>query len=93
LNVVAYGALKWGLSDTIVSAGLWFAPTISFLDRMAICFLLVLLASAIATLGTPLREPVHRPVTDAVSLEPARFAAVAGVGVIILTVLLYLAFW
>ena len=93
LNVVAYGVLKWGGSDAIVSAGLWFAPTISFLDRMAICFLLVLLASAIATIVTPLREPVKLPVNDAISLEPSRFAAVAGVGVIILTVLLYLAFW
>jgi SSS family solute:Na+ symporter len=40
LNVVAYGALKRGVGDAIVSAGLWFAPCISFLDRMAICFLL-----------------------------------------------------
>jgi SSS family solute:Na+ symporter len=93
LNVVAYGALKWGLSDAIVSAGLWFAPTISFLDRMAICFLLVLLASGIATLLTPLREPVKLPVNSAISLEPSRFAAIAGVGVIILTGVLYLAFW
>ena len=93
LNVVAYGALKWGLSDAIVSAGLWFAPTISFLDRMAICFLLVLLASGIATLLTPLREPVKLPVNTAISLEPSRFAAIAGVGVIILTGVLYLAFW
>ena len=93
LNVVAYGALKWGVSDAIVSAGLWFAPTISFLDRMAICFLLVLLASGIATLLTPLREPVKLPVNSAISLEPSRFAAIAGVGVIILTGVLYLAFW
>ena len=93
LNVVAYGVLKWGGSDAIVSAGLWFAPTISFLDRMAICFLLVLLASGIATIVTPLREPVKLPVNDAISLEPSRFAAVAGVGVIILTAVLYLAFW
>jgi SSS family solute:Na+ symporter len=93
LNVVAYGVLKWGGSDAIVSAGLWFAPTISFLDRMAICFLLVLLASGIATLLTPLREPVKLPVNSAISLEPSRFAAIAGVGVIILTGVLYLAFW
>ena len=93
LNVVAYGVLKWGGSDAIVSAGLWFAPTISFLDRMAICFLLVLLASGIATLLTPLREPIKLPVNSAISLEPSRFAAVAGVGVIILTGVLYLAFW
>ncbi|MEN9469559.1 MAG: hypothetical protein RL630_1292 [Verrucomicrobiota bacterium] len=93
LNVIAYGALKWGGSAAIVSAGLWFAPTISFLDRMAICFLLVLLASGIATILTPLREPIKLPVNSAISLEPSRFAAIAGVGVIILTAVLYLAFW
>lgn len=93
LNAVAYGALKWGVGDAIVSAGLWFAPTISFLDRMAICFLLVLLASGIATLLHPLREPVKLPVNESMNLEPSRFAAVAGVGVVILTGILYLIFW
>ena len=93
LNVVAYGALKWGLGDAIVSAGLWFAPTISFLDRMAICFLLVMLASGIATLVHPLREPVKLPVNESMNLEPSRFAAVAGVGVVILTGILYMVFW
>ena len=93
LNVVAYGALKWGLGGAIVSAGLWFAPSISFLDRMAICFLLVLLASGIATLLHPLREPVKMPVNEAMSLVPSRLAAFAGVGVILLTIVLYVVFW
>ncbi len=93
LNVVGYGALKWGLGGAIVSAGLWFAPSISFLDRMAICFLLVLLASGIATLLHPLREPVKMPVNEAMSLVPSRLAAFAGVGVILLTIVLYVVFW
>lgn len=93
LNVAAYGALKWGLGDAIVSAGLWFAPTISFLDRMAICFLLVLLASGIATLLHPLREPVKLPVNESMNLEPSRFAAFAGAGVVVLTGILYMVFW
>jgi SSS family solute:Na+ symporter len=93
LNVIAYGALKWGVGDAIVSAGLWFAPSISFLDRMAICFLLVLLASGIATLLHPLREPVKMPVNEAMCLAPSRFAAFAGVGVILLTIVLYVVFW
>jgi SSS family solute:Na+ symporter len=93
LNVIAYGALKWGVGDAIVSAGLWFAPSISFLDRMAICFLLVLLASGIATLLNPLREPVKMPVNEAMCLAPSRFAAFAGVGVILLTIVLYVVFW
>ena len=93
LNVVAYGALKWGLGDAIVSAGLWFAPTISFLDRMAICFLLVLLASGVATLLNPLREPVKMPVNESMCLAPSRFAGFAGVVVIVLTAVLYAVFW
>ena len=93
LNVIAYGALKWGVGNAIVSAGLWFAPSISFLDRMAICFLLVLLASGIATLLHPLREPVKMPVNEAMCLAPSRFAAFAGIGVILLTIVLYVVFW
>jgi len=93
LNVVAYGALKWGLGDAIVSAGLWFAPTISFLDRMAICFLLVLLASGVATLLNPLREPVKMPVNEDMCLAPSRFAGFVGVLVIALTGVLYFIFW
>lgn len=93
LNVVAYGSLKWGLGDAIVSAGLWFAPAISFLDRMAICFLLVLLAAGIATLVTPLREPVVMPENKEMNLTPSRGAAWAGGGVLILTAVLYAIFW
>jgi len=93
LNAVAYGALKWGLGDAIVSAGLWFAPTISFLDRMAICFLLVMLASGIATLVHPLKEPAKLPVNESMPLEPSRLAAFGGVGVVILTAVLYVIFW
>jgi len=93
LNVVAYGMLKWGLGDAIVSAGWWFAPSISFLDRMAICFLFVLAASAVATLLHPLKEPAQLPVNEAISLQPSRLAAVAGAGVIAGTLLLYVFFW
>jgi SSS family solute:Na+ symporter len=93
LNAVSYGALKWGLGDRIVSAGLWFAPTISFLDRMAICFLLVLLASGIATLIHPLREPAKLPVNEAMCLKPSRTAAFGGIGVVVATLVLYVLFW
>ncbi|MFZ9932348.1 MAG: sodium:solute symporter family transporter [Chthoniobacterales bacterium] len=93
LNVVAYGALKWGLGDAIVSAGLWFAPTISFLDRMAICFLLVLFAAGLATLLTPLREPLVMPENKDMDLRPSRGAAWAGAAVLILTAVLYAVFW
>ena len=93
INVIAYGVLKWGLGERMVAAGLWFAPTISFLDRMGICFVLVLAASAIATLVHPLRTPVILPENKSMPLEPSRFAAVAGVGVVLATVALYVVFW
>jgi SSS family solute:Na+ symporter len=93
INVVAYGALKWGLGDAIVAAGWWFAPASSFLDRMGICFLLVMLAAGTATLIHPLREPVRLPVNQAMCLKPSRSAAFAGIGVIAATLLLYALFW
>lgn len=87
-NAVAYGALKWGLGDAIVSAGLWFAPSISFLDRMAICFFLVMLVSGVATLLHPLREPIQLPINRSIPLESFRIAAFGGAGAV-----LYVIFW
>lgn len=53
---------------------------VSFLDRMALCVLLVLAAAAMATILHPLRKPARLPVNEAMSLEPSRLAGVAGVG-------------
>ncbi len=93
LNAVLYGLIKWWLGDLLVEKGWWFAPSVSFLDRMAICFFVVMGAAFIATLVHPLKRPVEMPENKAMNLESSPLAKMAGIGVMILTVILYIIFW
>jgi SSS family solute:Na+ symporter len=80
LNAVLYGVFKETLD-------------VAFLDRMAICFGLVLLTLTVATYVRPLARPVTLPVHTGYDLTPSRGARLAGYGVCALTVLLYVVFW
>ena len=93
LNVFSYGAFKWYLGDLLVSKGWWYADQIAFLDRMAICFFIVLLAGVILTLVKPMKNPVVLPVNDEMELESSKGAKIVGVGVVIATIALYAVFW
>jgi solute:Na+ symporter, SSS family len=93
LNVAVYGILKMGLDDFIVRQGWWFAGSISFLDRMGISFLVIMAVLTACTLLHPLKEPVKLPVTTAIPLEPSRGALGWGLGVVAVTLLMYVIFW
>ncbi|WAJ71229.1 sodium:solute symporter family transporter [Catenovulum adriaticum] len=93
LNVVLYGSIKWVFGDMIVASGLWFSDEIAFLDRMALCFILVMLYCTIATLIKPLNKPIELPVNEAMDLESSKGAKIAGVAVVIMTIALYIQFW
>lgn len=93
VNAVAYGAFKWVIGPWMVSRGWWFSVEMAFLDRMAICFFLVVTCGLLVTLIHPLREPVKMPVNDQIALEPSSGARIGGIAVCVLTVLLYLLFW
>lgn len=93
LNAFLYGLLKWHLSAVIVDAGLWFSDEISFLDRMAICFFVVCIYCVIATAIKPLPEPVKMPENKDIDLTSSPLAKVCGIGVVILTGVLYVIFW
>jgi SSS family solute:Na+ symporter len=82
LNVVLYGALKW-----------FIAPDVPFLNRMAICFGVVMAALAIVTLVKPLAKPVVMPTTDLIALESSKSAKLWGGVVVVVTLLLYVIFW
>ncbi len=92
-NVVAYAAFKWLLGPWIVENGWWYSDSIAFLDRMALCFFIVVLLGIIITLAKPLPKPVDLPVNDQIALETSPIAKVVGIGVIVLTVVLYAVFW
>jgi solute:Na+ symporter, SSS family len=79
-NIVAYGALKLAV------------PELQFLNRMAVCFVLCLLVMAVITAVRPLAHPIEFKRQTAISLETSQGAKVAGVAVILLTVVLYVLF-
>lgn len=80
LNAVLYGVFKQTLD-------------VAFLDRMAICFGIVLAALTVATILRPLPQPVTLPVNANFDLTHSRGAKVWGLVVCGLTVLLYIIFW
>ena len=93
-NAAFYGLLKWKVGPWLVAKGWWYSDIeIAFLDRMGICLLLVGAMGVLATLITPLREPVKMPVTDKISLESSSLAKGLGVLVCLAAVMLYIVFW
>lgn len=81
LNPVLYGGLKI------------MAPQIAFLNRMAICFAVVLAVLTIMRLAMPMAKPVDLPVNDKINLESRSDVKIFGVVVVILTLGLYAIFW
>ncbi len=93
LNAVLYGSIKWFLGAKIVAAGLWFSDSISFLDRMAICFICVCIYCAVMTAVKPLEEPIRMPVNEDMDMTSSPAVKMMGYGVIGLTIILYIIFW
>ena len=93
LNVVSYAAFKWYLGDFIAKNGWWYSDQIAFLDRMAICFFIVMLAGIILTVVKPMKTPVELPENKEINLESSKGAKIVGVGVVLATIALYAVFW
>ena len=91
LNPVLYGILKWGGLTGI--GFLVSLSALSFLDRMAVCFFIVLLVLTIITFIRPLPKPVTLPVNEKMDVSISKSAKRYGYGVIVMTILLYVIFW
>ena len=93
LNVVLYAAIKWVVGPWLCASNMWFSNEISFLDRMGVCFIVIVIVGLLATALNPLKEPVILPVTDAISLESSKTAKIVGAFVIVAMIILYAMFW
>jgi len=93
LNVFSYGFFKWVGGPFLASKGWWYADQVAFLDRMAICFFIVLLAGFIITKLKPMDVPVVLPENKEIALESSTPAKICGIGVVIATLALYVVFW
>ena len=83
LNPILYGALKW----------MPMTQDIAFLNRMAICFFAVLIVLGIMTAVAPMAKPVDLPVNEKMDMTSKSSVKFFGIGVCVLTVLLYIIFW
>ena len=79
-NIVAYGAMKL------------IAPQVQFLNRMAICFVLCLAVMGVITAMMPLKESVKFEQRGTLDLQSSKGALVAGIAVVVLTLILYTIF-
>lgn len=77
-----YGALKW-----------FIASEMPFLNRMAVCFGVVMATLALVTLIKPMAKPVVLPTTDLIALESSKSAKIWGIVVVVCTLVLYAIFW
>jgi SSS family solute:Na+ symporter len=84
-NIVSYGGMYLLGKYKI-------GPEIQFLNRMAICFGLCLLIMAIITLVKPLAEPIEFRQKTNLNLRSSNGAKVAGIVVVVLTLILYVLF-
>ncbi len=81
VNPIAYGLLK------VV------APSLAFLDRMAVCFFFVIALMAFLTWLKPLEKAVELPTNTRIALESSAGAKKVGIAVVVVTVALYAIFW
>ncbi|MBC2602214.1 sodium:solute symporter family transporter [Puniceicoccus vermicola] len=93
LNVFAYGFFKWVGGPFLISRGWWYSDQMAFLDRMALCFFIVILAGIALTKWKPMKVPVVLPENEAIELKSSKPAMICGYAVIVATLALYLIFW
>ncbi len=81
LSVPVYGLLQWRFGD------------MAFLNRMAITFVIDLIAMGLITAVAPLPAPKVMPVREEFDMRPAKSVAWLGGVVIAITLVLYVIFW
>ena len=98
LNPVLYGIFKFSpqISQYLGVKNIGVLQTVatwSFLDRMALCFGLIMAVLTVMTLIRPLAQPVDLPVNPKMDMTTSRGAKAFGALVILLTIALYVVFW
>lgn len=95
LNPILYGLLKW--ADRIPGFGQTQAAKmmadLAFLNRMAVCFFVILAVLTVMRLAMPMPQPVQLPVNEKMNLESKSDVKIWGVLVTIATLALYVIFW
>jgi solute:Na+ symporter, SSS family len=95
LNPILYGFLLWAnkipvFGRTELAANL---AGLAFLNRMAICFFVILAVLTVMRLAMPMPQPVELPVNKSMNLHSTRDVKVWGILVTLATLSLYAIFW
>jgi SSS family solute:Na+ symporter len=93
VNAVSYAAFKWVLGPWLASRGWWFSAEMAFLDRMAVCFFIVVITGALLTKLDPLASPAVMPVNTSIALKDSPGAKTWGIITVVLCLTLYVLFW
>lgn len=95
LNPVLYGLFKFSPSIPVIKdiAIMQQVAAWSFLNRMALCFIIILIVLTIVTLLKPLAKPIELPVNTKMDMTPSKGTKLFGAIVIGLTVILYIVFF
>lgn len=95
LNPVLYGIFKFSTSIPVLK-DIELMQTIagwSFLNRMALCFGIIIATLTVITIVKPLKEPIVMPVNDKMDMTSSMGPKIFGLGVVILTIVLYVIFF
>jgi SSS family solute:Na+ symporter len=95
LNPLLYGLFKFS-PELLGDANPAFLAKVaewSFLNRMALCFGLIIAVLSVLTAVNPLKQPVDLPVNKDMNLDSSPGAKLFGLGVVIATIALYVIFW
>ena len=95
LNPILYGLFKFSPSlfgdatpGLLAAIARW-----SFLDRMALCFGIVVAVLSAMTIIHPLKTPIELPVNEKMDMQSSKGAKSCGIVVVVLTLILYAVFW
>lgn len=92
-GIAVYGGLKYiSTMPTLMEDPTMNLVIGNFLNRMGVTFVACLLVMAIATLTRPLSEPVEFKINTTIELHTSSNAKIAGLVVIVLTLILYVVF-
>lgn len=95
LNPVLYGVFKFSPSIPILK-NIGILQTVaawSFLNRMALCFVILLIVLTIITITKPLKQPVVLPVNEKMDMTSSAGTKIFGLVVVALTIALYVIFF
>jgi SSS family solute:Na+ symporter len=95
LNPVLYGIFKFSPSIPVLK-NIGILQTVaawSFLNRMALCFVILLIVLTIVTITKPLKKPVELPVNEKMDMTSSAGTKIFGLVVVALTIVLYVIFF